>query len=96
MRISKFISLGERKELRGNSGRRLRTEPPPVRPLLGAPAGLPPTIAEYGWPEAAKKAGAKLNPSNSFRANLRFDPKGFGDQTTLAVNLSGMSKLDVR
>ena len=55
--------VGSRKALRENNGKRLRLgNPPPVIPARRPPAGLPPTAAEYGAPEVAKKTGATVKP----------------------------------
>ena len=50
--------FGSRKALRENNGKRLRLGcPPPVMPARRPPAALPPTPAEYGAPDVAKKTG---------------------------------------
>src|SRR2546425_13140321 len=92
MRRSTFQIFGWRKKLRENSGTWFSALPAAVRPPLTPPAGLPDVPAEYVFPEAAMKTGAKVKPLKSARATFRSLPKNLGDQTALAANLWRMSK----
>src|SRR5439155_12190879 len=63
IRRSILTIFRSRKALRENNGKRLRLgNPPPVMPARRPPAAVPPTPAEYGAPDVAKKTVETVKP----------------------------------